>query len=127
MFETLSKLEVLVVDDLTSARKIMRRLLVGLGFEKVAEAPGGGAAFSACQEKRFDLIVADFNLQDMTGLELRKMLLEANQSPSFVLVTGEQNQEVLDSITEQGITLLLKPFSSDDLKSKIVAALTVAR
>jgi two-component system chemotaxis response regulator CheY len=78
-------LNVLVVDDQSTMRKIMRGLLEQMGFPLIAEARDGCTALGKLQEAHFDLIISDWNMDAMTGLELLKEVRADNKPPSFPL------------------------------------------
>ena len=64
------KMRILVVDDYSTMRRIIRNLLKQLGFENVDEAADGGEAFKKLEESPFNMIISDWNMEPMTGLDL---------------------------------------------------------
>lgn len=125
---SLSKLAVLVIDDIASARKVLRRMLGSMGFEDISEAQTGAEAFQMAAQREFDLIITDFNLGDLSGIELIGKLREQGVECRFVLVTGERDAKILEQVTGANLAVpLSKPFSKEELRQKILSALSTVQ
>ena len=115
---------VLVVDDYNTMIRIIRNLLKQIGFEDIDDAPDGTAALAKMQEKRYGLVISDWNMEPMTGYELLKEM-RASSSLSktpFIMVTAELKTENVIAAKKAGVNnYIVKPFNAQTLKSKIEA------
>jgi len=115
---------VLVVDDYNTMIRILRNLLKQLGFEDIDDAPDGSAALSKMREKKYGLVISDWNMEPMTGYELLK---EVRSDPGlsrtpFIMVTAESKTENVIAAKKAGVNnYIVKPFNAQTLKSKIEA------
>ena len=112
-------LEVLIVEDRQVMLKIIRRLLVQLGYARIDEASNGVEALARIGEKRYDLILSDWNMEPMSGFELLKLVRArpATQNTPFVLITAEAKQENILAAKAAGANgYLVKPFKLDALE-----------
>jgi two-component system chemotaxis response regulator CheY len=115
---------VLVVDDYNTMIRIIRNLLKQLGFEDVDDASDGSAALSKLREKRYGLVISDWNMEPMTGYELLK---EVRSDPGlsktpFIMVTAESKTENVIAAKKAGVNnYIVKPFNAQTLKTKIEA------
>lgn len=113
----------MVVDDSKTIRMIVRRILLELGFE-VFEAGNGkeGLEVMAAQKNEMDLVLADWNMPEMNGLELVKALRKIPELASLkvIMVTTETEMGQMASALEAGANeYVMKPFSKDILKEKL--------
>lgn len=115
-------IKVMVVDDQTSMRAMIRRTLQDLGFKDVRDKPSAVEALPAIQADRVHLIISDFNMPDMDGLEF----LEAVRSDAvigktvFIMLTGSADRELVQKAAALGVNnYLVKPFAPAALKEKI--------
>jgi len=119
-------LEVLIVEDRQVMLKIIRRLLVQLGYAKVDEAANGLQALEKIREKRYDLILSDWNMDSMSGFDLLKIVRadpETKEIP-FILVTAESKPENILAAKAAGATgYLVKPFKLDMLEKTLDSVL----
>ncbi len=117
---------ILVVDDYNTMRRIIRNLLKQLGFENVDEAADGGEAFKKIQEKNFGLIISDWNMEPMTGIDLLKLVradAKAKNTP-FIMVTAESKPENVVVAKQAGVSnYIVKPFNAETLKTKLTSVL----
>lgn len=115
-------MQILVVDDYNTMRRIIRNLLKQLGFEHVEEAAHGGEAYTKLQEKTFGLVISDWNMEPMTGIELLK-LVRANEKLKhlpFIMVTAESKPENVIAAKQAGVSnYIVKPFNAETLKTKM--------
>jgi CheY-like chemotaxis protein len=120
----LGKSAILVVDDVPSARKVLRRMLATIGFEDVSEAENGTQAFEYAAQKEFDIIITDLNLGEENGLELIDKLRDQGIISRFIVVTGETDDAVDNKAMQKSALALRKPFGKDQLRTKILQALS---
>ena len=115
---------VLVVDDYNTMIRIIRNLLKQLGFEDVDDASDGSAALAKMNEKKYGLVISDWNMEPMTGYELLKEV-RADGSLSrtpFIMVTAESKTENVIAAKKAGVNnYIVKPFNAQTLKAKIDA------
>ncbi len=115
---------VLVVDDYATMIRIIRNLLRQLGFLDVDDAGDGTAALQKMREKRYGLVISDWNMEPMTGYDL---LREVRADPNlgavpFIMVTAESKTENVIAAKKAGVNnYIVKPFNAQTLKSKIEA------
>ena len=115
---------VLVVDDYNTMIRIIRNLLKQLGFEDVDDASDGSAALGKMREKRYGLVISDWNMEPMTGYELLK---QVRSDPSisatpFIMVTAESKTENVIAAKKAGVNnYIVKPFNAATLKTKMEA------
>jgi two-component system chemotaxis response regulator CheY len=119
-----TSIPVLVVDDYKTMIRIIRNLLKQLGFEDVDEAADGTEALGKMKERRYGLVISDWNMEPMTGYELLKQV-RADSSLSktpFIMVTAESKTENVIAAKKAGVNnYIVKPFNAPTLKSKIEA------
>jgi two-component system chemotaxis response regulator CheY len=117
-------MHVLVVDDYQTMIRIIKNLLKQLGFDNVDEATNGVVALEKISAKPYGLIISDWNMEPMTGLDLlKKVRGEGNKVP-FIMVTAESKTENVLAAREAGVNnYIVKPFNADTLKSKLTAVL----
>ncbi len=120
-------MNVLIVDDYKTMLRIMRNLLKQLGFENVEEAIDGTAALEILKEKSdFGLIISDWNMEPMTGIELLRHVRAADELKAipFIMVTAESKSENVIAAKEAGVSnYIVKPFNAETLKAKMVSVL----
>jgi len=115
---------VLVVDDYNTMIRIIRNLLKQLGFVDVDEANDGAAALAKLRERKYGLVISDWNMEPMTGYEL---LQEVRSDPDlygtpFIMVTAESKTENVIAAKKAGVSnYIVKPFNAHTLKNKIEA------
>ena len=117
-------LNVLVVDDYKSMVRIVRGMLNQLGFVNVDDAPDGAAAMALLKEKTYGLVLSDWNMQPVTGLELLKQVRaeEKTKATPFVMVTAEAKVENVIAARQAGMNnYVIKPFTLAVLKQKLTS------
>jgi two-component system chemotaxis response regulator CheY len=113
---------ILVVDDYKTMIRIIRNLLKQLGFEDVDEASDGTEALGKMKDRRYGLVISDWNMEPMTGYELLK---HVRADPSltktpFIMVTAESKTENVIAAKKAGVNnYIVKPFNAQTLKGKI--------
>ena len=119
-------MQVLVVDDYKTMQKIVSNLLRQLGFNNVAVASDGGEALKKLRGGQFGLVISDWNMEPMTGLQLLKEVrADAALKPlPFIMVTAESKPENVVAAKQAGVNnYIVKPFNAATLKQKMVAVL----
>jgi two-component system, chemotaxis family, chemotaxis protein CheY len=115
---------ILVVDDYNTMIRIIRNLLKQLGFEDIDDASDGSAALTKMREKKYGLVISDWNMEPMTGYELLKEVRadpSLNKTP-FIMVTAESKTENVIAAKKAGVNnYIVKPFNAQTLKTKIEA------
>jgi two-component system, chemotaxis family, chemotaxis protein CheY len=115
---------VLVVDDFAAMRKIVSATLKDLGFHNIVEAEDGKAAWEKLQLQSFDLIISDWNMPDMMGIDLLRNV-RSHQSMGktlFLMVTAEaQKERVLEAIKAGVFNYIVTPFTTEQLQQKLSA------
>jgi two-component system chemotaxis response regulator CheY len=115
---------ILVVDDYNTMVRIIRNLLRQVGFTDVDDASDGISALRRLREKKYSLVVSDWNMEPMTGYELLKEMRAdpALASIPFIMVTAESKTENVIAAKKAGVSnYIVKPFNAATLKSKIDA------
>lgn len=115
-------MKILVVDDFSTMRRIVKNLLGELGFTNMQEADDGSTAITALQAGDFEFVVTDWNMPGMTGIELlRAIRADAKLAHLPVLmVTAEASREQIIEAAQAGVNgYIIKPFTAVTLKEKI--------
>jgi two-component system, chemotaxis family, chemotaxis protein CheY len=118
------EMPVLVVDDYNTMIRIIRNLLKQIGFQDIDDAADGSAALARMREKKYGLVISDWNMEPMTGYELLK---EVRADPGlsktpFIMVTAESKTENVIAAKKAGVNnYIVKPFNAQTLQSKIEA------
>ncbi len=115
---------ILVVDDYKTMIRIIRNLLKQLGFEDVDEAADGTEALGKMRERKYGLVISDWNMEPMTGYELLKEVRSDTSlaRTPFIMVTAESKTENVIAAKKAGVNnYIVKPFNAQTLKSKIDA------
>lgn len=121
-------MNILIVDDYNTMLRIIRNLLKQLGFSNVDDAADGSAAFEKVQQKKYDLIISDWNMEPMSGLELLKQIRAsegaAYQNIPFIMVTAESKTENVIMAKQAGVNnYIVKPFNAETLKTKMASVI----
>ena len=115
---------VLVVDDYNTMIRIIRNLLKQIGFQDIDDAADGSAALARMREKKYGLVISDWNMEPMTGYELlRHVRADENlRAMPFIMVTAESKTENVIAAKKAGVSnYIVKPFNAQTLKTKIEA------
>ncbi len=122
-----TNMNVLIVDDYQTMLRIIKNLLKQIGFNSVDEATDGSMAFEMLQTKNYGLVISDWNMEPMTGLELLKQVRASNDAFSkvpFIMVTAESKTENVIAAKQAGVNnYIVKPFNAETLKTKIESVL----
>jgi len=120
-------MNVLIVDDYKTMLRIIGNLLRQIGFRNIDEATDGTMALNSMKNKRYGLVISDWNMEPMTGLELLKQVRakgDDNTNVPFIMVTAESKTENVVAAKKAGVNnYIVKPFNADTLKQKITSVL----
>ena len=117
---------ILIVDDYKTMLRIIRNLLKQLGFENVDDASDGSSALQKLREKEYGLVISDWNMEPMTGLQLLREVRsdKSMQAVPFIMVTAESKKENVIAARQAGVNnYIVKPFNAATLKQKIASVL----
>jgi two-component system chemotaxis response regulator CheY len=120
-------IKILVVDDMSTMRKIIKNMLTQIGFTNISEADDGATAWplieGAIKEgKPFEFILSDWNMPQLSGLDLLKKVraTEGLEKLPFLMITAEAEQGNVVIAVKAGVSnFIVKPFSAQVLKEKI--------
>jgi len=115
-------MKILVVDDFSTMRRIIKNLLRDLGFQNVSEADDGNTALPMLQNGGFDFVVTDWNMPGMQGIDLLKAI-RADEELSHLpvlMVTAEAKREQIVAAAQAGVNgYIVKPFTAATLREKL--------
>lgn len=115
-------MSILVVDDFQTMTQLMRYLLLSLGFKNVDEARDGRSALAKMSEKQYNLVISDWNMEPMSGIDFLKYLRAHGNTVPFILVTAENKTENVIEAKQAGVNnYIVKPYNAVTLKSKLVS------
>ncbi|MEL0068683.1 MAG: chemotaxis response regulator CheY [Gammaproteobacteria bacterium] len=115
-------MKILIVDDFSTMRRIIKNLLRDLGFTNTSEADVGQTALPMLQQGNFDFLITDWNMPGMEGIELLKRVRADDNLKSMpvLLVTAEAKKEQIVEAAQAGVNgYIVKPFTAGTLKEKI--------
>ncbi len=119
-------MSILIVDDYKTMLRIIRNLLKQLGFNSVDEAIDGSSALTKLRDKDFGLVISDWNMEPMSGLQLLKEVradVKLKEIP-FIMITAESKSENVIAAKEAGVSnYIVKPFNAATLKGKLSTVL----
>jgi two-component system chemotaxis response regulator CheY len=116
------KMKILVVDDFSTMRRIIKNILRQLGYENIVEADDGSAAVEVLKSEEIDFIISDWNMPNMPGIELLKTVraTEDWKNTPFLMVTAEgQKDNVIEAVKYKVNNYIIKPFTPETLMEKI--------
>ena len=117
---------ILIVDDYKTMLRIVRNLLKQLGFNNVDEATDGAMALEKARAKSYGLIISDWNMEPMTGIQLlREVRADAKMLDlPFIMITAESKTENVIAAKEAGVSnYIVKPFNAATLKAKLTSVI----
>jgi len=117
---------ILIVDDYKTMLRIIRNLLKQIDFNNIDEATDGSMALEKLKDKKYGLVISDWNMQPMTGLELLRAVRADGglKATPFIMITAESKTENVVAAKEAGVNnYIVKPFNAETLKSKIESVL----
>ena len=122
-------INVLIVDDYRTMLRIIRNLLKQLDFNNVDEAVDGQEALAKLRAGNFGLVISDWNMAPMTGLDLLKEVRadQRLQNMPFIMITAESKTEHVVAAKQAGVSnYIVKPFNAETLREKIEKVLVHA-
>lgn len=115
-------MKILIVDDFSTMRRIIKNLLRDLGFTNTSEADDGASALPMLQSGSFDFLVTDWNMPGMTGIDLLKAVRADDKLKNLpiLMVTAEAKRDQIIEAAQAGVNgYVVKPFTAAVLKEKI--------
>lgn len=115
-------MRVLVVDDFSTMRKIIKNILRQIGFTNIVEADDGSTAWEVLNKDNIDFIVSDWNMPTMSGIELLRKVRGSEEYADlpFLMVTAEAQQEnIIEAVQAKVSNYIVKPFTPETLGQKI--------
>ncbi|MDR9500274.1 MAG: response regulator [Desulfurivibrionaceae bacterium] len=115
-------MKVLVVDDFATMRRIVKNILTQLGYKNIIEADDGASAVEMLKNEKVGMIISDWNMPKMTGLELLKHVRAdaALAATPFIMVTAEAQQDnIILAVKAKVSQYIVKPFTAETLGEKI--------
>jgi two-component system, chemotaxis family, chemotaxis protein CheY len=119
-------LSILIVDDYKTMLRIIRNLLKQLNLENVQEATDGSSALKMLRDGSYGLVISDWNMEPMTGLQLLKEVRADAKLKTlpFIMITAESKTENVVAAKEAGVSnYIVKPFNAETLRQKLVSVL----
>jgi two-component system chemotaxis response regulator CheY len=117
-----TNMKVLVVDDFATMRRIVKNILTQLGFKNIIEADDGTTALDILKSEKIDLIISDWNMPKMTGLDLLKAVRgdSSMAETPFIMVTAEAQQDnIILAVKAKVSQYVVKPFTAETLSEKL--------
>ena len=117
-----TSIRVLIVDDFATMRRILNNILKQLGFKNIMEADDGTTALEVLEKQKIDLIISDWNMPKMTGLDLLKKVRADGKLSKlpFLMVTAEaQKQNVIEAVQAGVSNYVVKPFTAEAISDKL--------
>jgi two-component system chemotaxis response regulator CheY len=115
-------MKVLIVDDFATMRKIVRNVLKQIGFANMVEADNGKNALKILKKENIDLILCDWNMPEMPGIDLLKAIKSDDELKNipFVMVTAEaQKDNILEAVKAGVSSYIVKPFTAETVSEKL--------
>lgn len=117
-----TNIKILIVDDQITMLRIIRSMLQQLGFNNVEQAFDGNAALEELGKGGFGLIISDWNMEGMNGIDFLRAVRghSTYKSIPFIMVTAENKKENIMEAVQAGVSnYIVKPFNTDTLKTKM--------
>ena len=121
-----SAVSVMIVDDQQSMRGICKYILTQLGFTNIIEAKSGRDALGKLEKASVDLIISDWNMEDIDGLTLLRVIRKhpKTQGMPFIMATGRSDKEQVKEAISSGVNnYIIKPFDASTMKKRIEAVI----
>jgi two-component system, chemotaxis family, chemotaxis protein CheY len=115
-------MKVMIVDDFATMRRILRNILKQIGFKNIIEAEDGKNALKELKKEKVDLIMCDWNMPEMPGIELLKNVRSDDELKDipFVMVTAEAQKDNIVEAVKSGVTnYVVKPFTAETITEKL--------
>lgn len=117
-----TNMDVLVVDDASTMRRIIRALLRELGFKNIREAQDGNVALEELKRHKADLVITDWNMPQMTGIELLRAIRGdggLKDTPVLIVTAEAKKDHVMEAIQAGVNSYVVKPFNAQTLEDKL--------
>ena len=117
-----TSIKILIVDDFATMRRILKNILKQLGFKNLVEADDGTSAWEVLENQEVDLIISDWNMPKMTGIDLLKKVRASAKygKAPFLMVTAEaQKQNVIEAVQAGVSNYVVKPFTAEAINDKL--------
>ncbi|MEE8431664.1 MAG: response regulator [Candidatus Desulfatibia sp.] len=115
-------MKVLIVDDFATMRRILRNILKQIGFTNIAEADDGSTALKELKKEKYDLILCDWNMPEMPGIDLLNTMKSDDELKGipFVMVTAEAQKDNIVGAVKAGVnSYIVKPFTAETISEKL--------
>ncbi len=115
-------IKILVVDDMSTMRRIIRTILNQLGYTNIEEAENGKQALAKLKNEKFDFVITDWNMPEMDGLTLVKTIRsdpELKHLPVLMVTAEAKKENVLEALKAGVNNYIVKPFTPEILKEKM--------
>jgi two-component system chemotaxis response regulator CheY len=115
-------MKILIVDDFSTMRRIIKNVLHEIGYDNTDEADDGKTALPMLQNGNYDFLITDWNMPGMTGIDLLKAVRASEKTAKLpvLLVTAEAKRDQIVKAAEAGVSgYIVKPFTPETLKEKI--------
>ena len=112
-------MKVLVVDDMSTMRRIVKNVLKQIGYSDFAEAENGKDALDKLQAQKFDLVVSDWNMPEMSGIDLLRAIRadpELKHLPVLMVTAEAQKENIIEAVQAGVSNYVVKPFTADALQ-----------
>lgn len=119
-------MRILIVDDFKTMLKIIQSMLKQMGFKQIDEATDGAAALTKLRTNKYDLVLSDWNMEPMTGLDLLKQMRADGTLAHIpvILITAESKAENIIAAKQAGVNnYIVKPFNAITLKEKLTTVI----
>ena len=117
-------MKILVVDDFSTMRRIVKNILGQLGFAKIEEAEDGKVALTKIENGGIEFVISDWNMPNMMGIDLLKAMRakDSMKAIPFLMVTAESQKENVIEAVQAGVSnYIIKPFTAETLEQKLTA------
>jgi len=119
-------IKILIVDDFATMRRILKNILKKIGFTDIIEADDGSNALKVLEKEKVDLVISDWNMPKMTGIEFLKAVRAntAFKDLPFLMVTAEaQKQNIIEAVQAGVSNYVVKPFTEEVITEKLTKIL----
>ena len=119
-------MKVLIVEDYKTMLRVLHSLLRQMNFTDIEEAEDGAKALEKLKQDTFGLVISDWNMEPMSGMELLKEIRadEGMKDLPFIMITAESSSENVKAAKEAGVSnYIIKPFTAETLQTKLVSVL----
>ncbi|HDY87763.1 MAG TPA: response regulator [bacterium] len=115
-------MKILIADDFPEVTRLIRNILKNIGFTNIREADGGKAVLRALKKEKYDLILCDWNMPDMPGIEVLKKIRSDDELKDipFVMITAETEKEKILAAIKAGVSnYIVKPFNAQTIREAL--------